>query len=84
LFNVSQHRGKYPQCFLKDESGAYKFVGLWEDVESLVECNTLPADVLAANPQIQTFNQVQYRCSLYGTLLFKSVCLFRYVPLSML
>lgn len=58
LFGVSGQRGKYPQCFLKDDSGSYTFVGLWEEVESLVECDTIPAEVLAANPQIKTFAQV--------------------------
>lgn len=58
LFGVSGQRGKYPQCFLKDESGSYTFVGLWEEVESLIECDTIPAEVLAANPQIKTFAQV--------------------------
>ena len=58
LFGVSGQRGKYPQCFLKEESGSYRFVGLWDEVESLIECNTIPADVLASNPQIKTFDQV--------------------------
>ena len=58
LFSVSGQRGKYPQCFLKGEDGSYQFVGLWEDVEGLLECDTIPAEVLASNPQIKTFEQV--------------------------
>lgn len=58
LFGVSQQRGKYPQCFLKHEDGTYSFVGTWDDFESLIECSELPADVLEANPQIQTFEKV--------------------------
>ena len=58
LFGVSGQRGKYPQCFIKDNNGSYKFIGLWEEVESLIECDTLPTEVLTSNPQIMTFGQV--------------------------
>ncbi len=59
LFGCSGQRGKYPQCFLRSESGEYTFVGLWEEVESLLECDSIPAEVLAANPQIKTFDHVR-------------------------
>lgn len=58
LFGVSQQRGKYPQCFLKHEDGTYSFVGSWDEMESLVECEELPQDVLDANPTIATFGKV--------------------------
>mmetsp|Transcript_71749 Transcript_71749/g.149812 ORF Transcript_71749/g.149812 Transcript_71749/m.149812 type:complete len:118 (-) Transcript_71749:114-467(-) len=58
LFGVSNMRGKYPQCFLKSEDGSFHFVGLWDEVESLIECDTLPEDVLSANPDIKTFTKV--------------------------
>ena len=58
MFASSGQRGKYPQCFLKSESGGYNFVGLWEEIESLLECDTIPPEVLAANPTIKTFEQV--------------------------
>lgn len=58
LFGLSGQRGKYPQCFLRDESGTHRFVGMWDEIEGMIECDTLPADVLAANPQIKTFQQV--------------------------
>lgn len=61
LFASSGQRGKYPQCFLKNEAGEYEFVGLWDEVEALLECDTLPAEVLAANPQIKTFDTVRYK-----------------------
>ncbi len=57
LFAASNQRGKYPQCFLETD-GVYKFLGLWEQLEELVECDTIPADVLTANPSIQTFKKV--------------------------
>mmetsp|Transcript_11851 Transcript_11851/g.19538 ORF Transcript_11851/g.19538 Transcript_11851/m.19538 type:complete len:118 (+) Transcript_11851:123-476(+) len=58
LFGLSGQRGKYPQCFLKGVDGQYTFVGLWEEVESLMECDEIPAEILSANPQIKTFTQV--------------------------
>ena len=33
-------------------------MGLWETVEKLVECDSLPDDVLAAHPEINTFTSV--------------------------
>ena len=77
LFAVSGQRGKYPQCFLKEESGSYRFVGLWDEVESLIECNTIPADVLASNPQIKTFNQVFKTFIILFIVYFAVVLYFR-------
>jgi hypothetical protein len=57
LFAVSGHRGKYPQLFIKDGEN-YEFVGLWEEVEGLLDCDDLDKSVLDANPQIKTFSKV--------------------------
>src|SRR5690348_16044518 len=46
LFNVSGIRGKYPQCFIADDDNNYRFVGMWDEIESLVDCDAIPADVL--------------------------------------
>lgn len=58
LFAVSSIRGKYPQLFIVQENGDHKFVGQWDEVESLVESDDIPAEVLDANPQIGTFKKV--------------------------
>jgi hypothetical protein len=36
LFQISNQRGKYPQCFIKKADGTYAFVGLWEEVSSFL------------------------------------------------
>jgi hypothetical protein len=33
LFSISNERGKYPQCFIRQDDGSLKFVGLWETVD---------------------------------------------------
>jgi hypothetical protein len=58
LFGISGQRGKYPQCFIKDSDNVIQFVGLWDEIESLLECDTLGAEVLEANPSIKTFDKV--------------------------
>jgi hypothetical protein len=68
-FAISGQRGKYPQCFLTGE-GPMRFVGLWEEVESLMECDTIPEEVLAANPQIQTFAKVRSVRGTHRTRIF--------------
>jgi hypothetical protein len=60
LFNLSQQRGKYPQLFIRyDET--HEFVGLWDEVESLLDCDSLPTEVLEGNPSIRTFSKVTRR-----------------------
>ncbi|RYH19876.1 hypothetical protein EON65_25395 [archaeon] len=82
LFKVSGQRGKYPQCFIKGEAG-YRFVGLWEEVESLVDCDALPADILASNPSINTFSKV-VKISLFrvlaNTYQLRHYCTYRSLP----
>lgn len=58
LFAVSGQRGKYPQLFIKNEDESYTFLGLWEEIESLLDCDELDAGILASNPTIQTFKTV--------------------------
>lgn len=57
LFAASGIRGKYPQCFISNGS-TYQFVGQWDEIESLLDCDQLPQDILAANPNIATFSKV--------------------------
>ena len=58
-FGISGVRGNYPQCFLENTSdGKIEFVGLWDAIEGMVECNDIPADVIANNPDIKTFDKV--------------------------
>jgi hypothetical protein len=57
LFGISGHRGKYPQCFVADGNGGYRFIGLWEEIEQLVDCDALPQEVLEANPSIPTLTK---------------------------
>jgi hypothetical protein len=57
LFGISGKRGKYPQCFISDGK-CHTFVGLWDEVESLLESDSLPKDILDANPGIPTFTKV--------------------------
>ena len=57
LFTLSDKRGVYPQVFIEDADGKTEFVGDFEGVESLNECSALPAEVLAANPDIMTFEK---------------------------
>mmetsp|Transcript_17555 Transcript_17555/g.59288 ORF Transcript_17555/g.59288 Transcript_17555/m.59288 type:complete len:151 (+) Transcript_17555:631-1083(+) len=55
LFAVSGLRGKYPQVFLR-VSGVTTFVGDFEKASSLNDCDDIPADVLAHNPNIETLS----------------------------
>ena len=57
LFAVSNLRGKYPQCFLETD-GAFRFLGLWDEIEALIDSDTIPVEVLDANPTIPTFKRV--------------------------
>ena len=57
LFACSGLRGQYPQVFTR-AGGALAFVGDFEKIQSLNDCEDLPADVLAANPAIETFSAV--------------------------
>lgn len=58
LFGISGQRGKYPQCFIQ-RGDECRFVGMWDEIESLLDCDALPADVLSANPTIPTFSKVR-------------------------
>jgi hypothetical protein len=58
LFAISGIRGNYPQTFKEYSSSDIKFVGDWEQIESLNEMETLPQEVKDANPEIATLSSV--------------------------
>lgn len=58
LFSVSNIRGVYPQVFIKNEADdSYEFVGNWETLEQLLDCDTLDQKVIDDN-NINTFTKV--------------------------
>ena len=58
LFGISGKRAVYPQCFFQSDSDDMEFIADWEAFESLLECESLPKDVLDSNPSIKTFKIV--------------------------
>jgi len=58
LFEISGKRGVYPQVFIKDPDGTVKFVADFEELQSLNDTDSLPPDILEANPQIPSFSRV--------------------------
>lgn len=56
MFECSGKR-TYPQVFIKEADGKWTSVGDFDEVQSLNDADTLPPDVLAANPQIATFQK---------------------------
>ena len=62
LFTVSKEKA-YPQVFLESEGSAYKYVGTWDAIQELLDSSDIPEDVLAAHPEIKTFNKVSTRLS---------------------
>jgi hypothetical protein len=52
LFTISGKRGSYPQLFKRGGEAGLQFVGDMEMVQELVEAESIPAEVLAANPQV--------------------------------
>ena len=66
FFAVSGIRGQYPQLFkipVDGESGGTAvFVGDWEKIESLNECDDIPTEVLSANPSIVTLAMTLADC----------------------
>jgi hypothetical protein len=59
MFAISGKRAVYPQCFFVSPGGDMEFVADWDAFESLMECESIPGDVLASNPAIQTFTKVR-------------------------
>ena len=65
LFILSEKRGKYPQCFLKrdnDDAPRYEFIGTWEQIQDLLESESIAKEFLSLHPEIQTFSKVKFSC----------------------
>ncbi len=61
LFGISGMRGKYPQCFVK-RLDHYEFVGLWDKVEALGECESLGKGKLLVYQIDDDIRYIRMRC----------------------
>jgi hypothetical protein len=55
LFGISGKKGLYPQIFIKEAGGSTKFIGDFQMVQDMNECGQLPAETIAANPDMVIF-----------------------------
>jgi len=67
LFGISGVRGSYPQIFVvteQEETETHnagfvtEFLGDWEKLEALNECNDIDQETLKANPDIETLDML--------------------------
>lgn len=62
LFKLSDMRGIYPQFFVVSEGGGgvpqTTFLGDWETIEGINDSSSLPAELLAANPTLLTWDRI--------------------------
>jgi hypothetical protein len=57
LFGISGKKGLYPQVFIKEAGGSTKFIGDFQMVQDMNECSQLPAETIAANPEMPVFEK---------------------------
>ena len=72
LFGVSKIRGNYPQFFLARSTGrgsineTTTYLGNYDWIHELNDTVDLPQDVLAANPDLETWDRVLGDCESFG------------------
>ena len=79
LFLLSEKRGKYPQCFLKRgdiDAPQYEFIGTWEQIQDLLESESIPNEFLVLHPEIPTFSKVNELMVFSLMFVCLLVCLF--------
>ena len=57
LFDISGIRGNYPQFFFEFQDGSINFFGNFDKIEQLNETSSLPAEVLAQHPEVETWDK---------------------------
>lgn len=62
LFDISGIRGNYPQFFFEYEDGTINFFGSFDKIDQLNETSSLPADVLAQHPEVETWDKSFSSC----------------------
>ncbi len=62
LFNISGISGNYPQFFFEYEDGTINFFGSFDKIDQLNETSSLPADVLAQHPEVETWDKSFSSC----------------------
>ena len=62
LFDISGVRGCYPQFFFEYQDGKIDFYGNFDKIEALNETSSLPAEILAQHPEVETWDKAFGSC----------------------
>merc|ERR1712194_98099 len=58
LFEISGIRGNYPQFFFELQDGTINFLGPFAKIDDLNETNSLPSELLAQHPELETWDKM--------------------------
>jgi hypothetical protein len=60
LFELSGIRGNYPQFFIERHNGQIEYFGNFDRLETLNETSSLPPEVLAMHPELETWADITF------------------------
>jgi hypothetical protein len=60
LFEISGIRGNYPQFFIERHNGQIEYFGNFDRMEILNETSSLPPEVLAMHPELETWADITF------------------------
>ncbi|KAL3787885.1 hypothetical protein ACHAW5_000665 [Stephanodiscus triporus] len=60
LFRISGTRGNYPQFFVASSDGAIEYFGDFDKMERLNETSSLPPEILAMHPELETWKDITF------------------------
>lgn len=60
LFGISGTRGNYPQFFVASSDGAIEYFGDFDKMERLNETSSLPPEILAMHPELETWKDITF------------------------